>query len=69
MENENGKATISRLINIVKEFLKGDSYSPVGCCLTEVPAGLLMEEFDGYTMRQRGKQKVKKKNILLVDNF
>ena len=61
MENENGKVTISRLINIVKEFLKGDSYSPVECCLTEVPAGLLMEEFDGYTMRQRGKQKVKKK--------
>ena len=46
-ENENGKVSKSRTINIVKLFLQGDSYSPVGFCLTEVTVAMLIGETDG----------------------
>ena len=67
--NENGKVTISRLINIVKGFLQGDSYSPVGFCLTEIPAAMVMGDTDGYTIGQRGEQKVKRTRSLFVDDL
>ena len=53
---EDGKVLTSRKINIRKGFLQGDSYSPVGFCLTEVPISMLIEETDGVyngTKRQR----------------
>ena len=56
---EDGNVLTSRKINIRKGFLQGDSYSPVGLCLTEVPISLLIEETDMYTMGQK-KKKVKK---------
>ena len=31
---QNGKVKTSRLLNILKGFLQGDSYAPVGFCLT-----------------------------------
>ena len=34
---DNGKVLTSRKINIRKGFMQGDSYSPVGFSLTEVP--------------------------------
>ena len=43
---EDGNVLTSRKINIRKGFLQGDSYSPVGLCLTEVPISLLIEETD-----------------------
>ena len=46
--NENGKVSTSSKINIVKGFLQGDSYSPVGFCLTEVPVAMLIEEIDSW---------------------
>ena len=49
---ENGKTTKSRVICIVRGFLQGDSYSPVGFCLTEVPVAMLMEDTDGCMIRQ-----------------
>ena len=42
---------ISRWINILKGFLQGDSYSPVGFCSTEVPIAIMLEETDGYRKR------------------
>ena len=50
---EDGKALTSRIVKIKKRFLQEDSYSPVGFCLMEVPILMLIEETDGYTMRQR----------------
>ena len=38
----------SRWINIRKGFLQGDSYSPMGFCLTEVPVAMLLEQTDGW---------------------
>ena len=56
---EDGNVLTNTKINIRKGFLQGDSYSPVGLCLTEVPISLLIEETDMYTMGQT-KKKVKK---------
>ena len=52
----------------MKEFLEGDSYSLVGSCLTEVPVSLLMEETDGYAMRQRDEKRVKRRHNLFAEN-
>ena len=52
---EDGKVLISRKVKIRKEFLQGDSYSPVGFCLTEVPISMLLRRLVGIikTKRQR----------------
>ena len=67
--NQDGKVTSSRVINIVKRFLQSDSYSPVGFCLTEVPAAMLTEESNGYKMGQRGEERVKRMHSLFVDDL
>ena len=66
---ENGKTTKSRVICIVRGFLQGDSYSPVGFCLTEVPVAMLMEDTDGYMMGQEGERGVKRTHSLFVDDL
>ena len=55
---ENGKTVTSRTINFKKVFLQGDSYSPVGFCITEVPVAMLIEETDGHNMGERGGERV-----------
>ena len=67
--HQDGKVTTSRVINIVKGFLQGDSYSPVGFCLTEVPVAMLIEESDGYKMGQKGEERVKTSHSLFVDDL
>ena len=37
---QDGKVLTSRTINIKKGFLQGDSYSPIGFCLTGVPVSM-----------------------------
>ena len=49
--------------------MQGDSYSPVGFCLMEVPISMLIEESDGYTMERRDKKRVKRTQSLLIDNL
>ena len=66
---ENGKATKSRVICIVRGFLQGDSYSPVGFCLTKVPVAMLMEDAGGYMMGQEGERGVKRMHSLSVDDL
>ena len=66
--NENGKVAKRRKINIVKGFLQGDNYSPVGFCLTEGPVAMLIEETDGYTIERGGEEIVKRTHRLLVDD-
>ena len=51
---DKGETKISRWIKIRKGFLQGDSYFPVGFCLTEVPITMMLEETDGYKMGQPG---------------
>ena len=59
--SEDGNVLTSRKINVRKRLMKGDSYSSVGFCLTEVPILLLIEETDGYTMERRvGRKSIKR---------
>ena len=64
-----GKVTNSWLINIIKSFLQGDSYAPVGFCLTEVPITVLLEETSGYKMGQPGQRNIKRMRSLFVDSL
>ena len=57
------------MIDIARGFLQGDSYFPIGFCLTEVPVAMLIEELDGYTMGKRGEQRVKVTRSLFVDDI
>ena len=60
---------ISRWINILCGFLQGDSYSPVGFCLTEIPVCNLLQETKGYRMGAPGAQDVKRTHSLFVDDL
>ena len=66
---EDGKVLTNVKINIRKGFLQGDSYSPVGFCLTEVPISMLIEETDGYTMGRRDEERVKRTHSLFIDDL
>ena len=66
---QNGKVETSRLLNILKGFLQGDSYTPVGFCLTEVPVSMLLEETDGYKMGQKDDERVKRTHSLFIDDL
>ena len=64
-----GKVLTSRKSNIRKGFLKGDSYSPVGFCLTEVSISMLIKEADGYAMGQRDEGRAKRTHSLFIDEL
>ena len=66
---ENGKTIKSRPVRIARGFLQGDSYSPVGFCLTEVPGAMLMQDTDGYMMVQKGERRVKGIHSQFVDDL
>ena len=67
--NDSGEMKVSRWIDIKKGFLQGDSYSPVGFCLTEVPIAMLLEETDGYRMGAAGERNIKRTHSLFIDDL
>ena len=64
-----GKKETSRWINIRRGFLQGDSFSPVGFCLTEVPVSMLIEQSDGYMMGPPGNRNLKRTHSLFIDDL
>ena len=66
---QNGKVKTSRLLNILKGFLQGDSYAPVGFCLNEVPVFMLLEETDGCKMGQKDEERMKRTHSLFIDDL
>ena len=58
----------SRLIRIARGFLKGDSYSPIGYCLTKVPVGMLIPKAKGCRMGLPGQREIKRTHSLFVDD-
>ena len=64
-----GKVKTSRWIRIRRGFLQGDSYSPVGFCLTEVPIALMLDETDGYKMGQPGERKLTRTHSFFIDDL
>ena len=58
---------VSTWIDIKCAFLQGDSNSPFGFCIKEVPAAKLLEQSKGYRMVVPGKRDVSRTHTLLVD--
>ena len=51
-----------------KGLLQGDSFSPVGFCLSEVPVAMLLEDTDGYRMGAPGRRDIKRTHSLFLDD-
>ena len=49
--------------------MQGDSYSPVGFCLTEVPIAMLLDETEEYKLGQPGKRCIKRIQSLFIDDL
>ena len=56
---KDGEKSISRWIDIMRHFLQGNSCSPVGFCISEIPICQLFQESKWYRMRQPGKKNLK----------
>ena len=63
-----GKMT-SRWINISCGFLQGDSYSPVGFCISEIPVCRLLQQSSVYRMGPPGSRDVSRTHSLFVDDL
>ena len=59
----------SRCIRILCGFLQGDSYSPVGFCISEIPTCILLQHSRGYRMGEQGNRVVKRTHNLFVDDL
>ena len=59
----------SRWIRILCGFLQGDSYSPVGFCISEIPICILLQHSRGYRMGEPGNHVVKRTHSLFVDDL
>ena len=67
--NTDGRKMTSRWIQILCGFLQGDSYSPVGFCLSEVPICMLLSETRGYRMELPEHRTVKRTDSLFIDDL
>ena len=59
----------SRWINISCGFLQGDSYLPVGFCISEIPVCRLLQRSRGYRMGPPGGRDVSRTHRLFVDDL
>ena len=66
--NDGGEIRTSRWIRTLKGLLQGDSYSPVGFCLTEMPIVMLLDETKGNKLCQLGRRCIKRKHSLFIED-
>ena len=66
---KDGEKCVSRWIDIKCGFLQGDSHSPVGFCITEIPIAKRLEQSKGFRMGEPGKRDVSRTHSLLVDDL
>ena len=66
--NDGGEIKTSRWVRILKGFLQGDSYLPVGFCLTEKPIAMLLDEPEGYKLGQLGRRCIKRTYSLFIND-
>ena len=59
---------VSHVIKIPKRFLQGDSYSPVGFCLTKVSV-VILEETSGYRVGLPGKRMIQRTHSIFIDDL
>ena len=60
---------MSRWIDISCGFLQGDSYSPVGFCISEIPVCKLLQQSKGYRIGEPGNRIVNRTHSLFVDDL
>ena len=48
--------------------MQGDSYLPVGFCLTEKPIAMLLDEPEGYKLGQLGRRCIKRTYSLFIND-
>ena len=56
-------------IQILCGFLQGDSYSPVGFCISEILVCILLQHSRGYRMEEPGNRIMKRTNSLSVEDL
>ena len=49
--------------------MQGDSYSPVGFGLTEVPITMMLEETDGYKLGKAAQRETKRTHSFFIDDL
>ena len=64
-----GENMTSRWISISCGFLRGDSYSPVGFCISEIPVCRLLQQSRGYRMGPTGSRDVSRTHSLFIDDL
>ena len=64
-----GEKIASRWINISCGFLQGDSYSPVGFCISEIPVCQLLQQNRGHRMGLPGSRDVSRTHSLFADDL
>ena len=64
-----GEKMTSRWIQILCGFLQGDSYSPVGFCISEILVCILLKLSCGYITGETDNRIVKRTNSLFVDDL
>ena len=64
-----GEKITSRWINIASRLLQGDSYSPVGFCISEIPLCRLLQQSREYTMVPPRSRDVSQTHSLFVDDL
>ena len=50
-------------------FLQGDSYSPVGFCISEIPVCKLLQQSKGYRMGAPGNRSINRTHSLFIDDL
>ena len=65
----NREKMISRWIDIMCGFLQGDSYSPVGFCISEIPVCKLLQQSKGYRMGALGNRSISRTHSLFIDDL
>ena len=64
-----GNTTRSRWIQFKRGFLQGDSFSPIGFCVSEIPVAMLLQSSSGYRMGHPGERGLTKTHSLFVDDL
>ena len=64
-----GEKMMNRWIDISCGFLQGDSYSPVGFCISEIPVCKLLQQSKGYRIVEQGNRIVNRALSLFVDDL
>ena len=64
-----GEKMTSRWFRISSGFLQGDSYSPVGFCISEIPVCGLLQQSRGYRMGPPGNRDVIRTYSLFVNDL